>query len=318
MRTEIKYAIFFVSGALIGAGGAFLGTRHYYLRRFEEFFDDIYGKDPKFDEEIEKALGLPSPTKELEKYNDSCKKGWEDGIASARGFSEGLKEPVTPIVEIPLMSPSDLGRALREEEGASVLSENVKKAFDLSQQAYDNLVKEMGYVPGKPIFNEKPSLEALQQRLAESEYPEDDEPEEEEYFYGDPDEDNPRVDLEGGFEVGQPEGISRKAPYLISEDEFAYGDPSHDKVTIYYYAGDDTLADEDETILNIGDHIGFEATEHFDNDVVYVRNEYLGIDYEVVRYRSSYSVAVLGLNVEEEAKRGYRRKSSFVEEEDDE
>lgn len=84
-------------------------------------------------------------------------------------------------------------------------------------------------------------------------------------------------------------------PYVIDFEEFCEEYENHDKVTLTYYEGDDTLADETEEIIaDVSETIGDEALKCFgqgsdDPDVVYVRNERLGIDYEVVRQGNKYS-----------------------------
>ena len=88
-------------------------------------------------------------------------------------------------------------------------------------------------------------------------------------------------------------------PYVIDFERFCE-DPENEKITITYYEGDDTLVDEgDEIFPDISGVIGYESLNSFgkgseDPDVVYVRNEKLGIDYEVIRNKESFKEMVLG------------------------
>jgi hypothetical protein len=89
-------------------------------------------------------------------------------------------------------------------------------------------------------------------------------------------------------------------PYVISVEEFSEGKENYDKSTIYYYEADETLADEnEETITDVIATVGRDSLNAFgvnsgDDDIVYVRNEKIGIDYEVIRIKGSYQEIVLG------------------------
>lgn len=81
------------------------------------------------------------------------------------------------------------------------------------------------------------------------------------------------------------------APYVISPDEFA-GDYEFDTVDITYFA-DGVLCDENNVPLeDIESTIGNDAVRHFgeyENDAVYVRNERLKCDYEILRDERKYA-----------------------------
>jgi hypothetical protein len=87
----------------------------------------------------------------------------------------------------------------------------------------------------------------------------------------------------------------RMLPYAITFEEFCEKFYNHDKNTITYYSKDDVLVDEDETpVEDPAWTIGSDTLDKFgvgsdDPDVVYVRNEKLAIDYEVIRIDGYYS-----------------------------
>ncbi len=87
--------------------------------------------------------------------------------------------------------------------------------------------------------------------------------------------------------------------YVIDSEEFSRECAHHAKITYQYYAEDNTVADEnDEIVLTPEDELG-DALEHFGEDqedpyVVRVRNNRLGIDFEVLKVDGSYSRDVLG------------------------
>lgn len=137
------------------------------------------------------------------------------------------------------------------------------------------------------------------------EHPEDDPPEDDDISetpdWADEEAQESRV---SNRETGTSNGSS--GPYVISESEFSYGDLPQDKETVNYYDGDDTLIDEDESVMIIEDTIGYEALREFnEDDIVYVRNERLGVDYEVILNHGSWSHEMLGI---EEDPREYDRR----------
>lgn len=89
-------------------------------------------------------------------------------------------------------------------------------------------------------------------------------------------------------------------PYVITEKEFSEENQHFDKITIDYYELDDTLADEqEEPIPDVSSIVGDEALLCFgkgsnDPDTIYVRNEKLSTDFEVIRLHKSYRETVLG------------------------
>jgi hypothetical protein len=93
----------------------------------------------------------------------------------------------------------------------------------------------------------------------------------------------------------------RTLPYVISFEDFCESEDAHDKITITYYAGDGVLVDEDEEIIDdverlVGENnlINKFGEGSDDPDVLYVRNERLAIDYEVIRQHTSYGEVVSG------------------------
>lgn len=83
-------------------------------------------------------------------------------------------------------------------------------------------------------------------------------------------------------------------PYIITIDQFNNEMEHYDKATIHYYSLDDILTDENEDVIeNYNNIIGDEALSCFgmdseDPDIVYVRNERFGTDYEIIRVEKKY------------------------------
>lgn len=84
-------------------------------------------------------------------------------------------------------------------------------------------------------------------------------------------------------------------PQIISYDEYSE-DMNYEKVIVSYFEEDGTLMLEDESLFEDGINVlGPTNLEHFgmmeddpEPDTIYIRNEVLGIDYEVVREEGSY------------------------------
>jgi hypothetical protein len=90
------------------------------------------------------------------------------------------------------------------------------------------------------------------------------------------------------------------APYIITHVENMENETGFDQVTVTYYEGDDVLADERDDVIEdhdsvIGKHNLKFGHRSGDKNVVYIRNEVLRIDYEVLRSIGSYAKEVLDL-----------------------
>lgn len=90
------------------------------------------------------------------------------------------------------------------------------------------------------------------------------------------------------------------APHIISYEEFNEEMTHYDKLSISFYEDDEVLVDEnEEVIVDPVSVVGEEALQSFgvlseDPEVVYVRNDRLSIDYEIIRLSKSYSETVQG------------------------
>jgi hypothetical protein len=99
-------------------------------------------------------------------------------------------------------------------------------------------------------------------------------------------------------------------PYVIEHDEFYESD--RQTITLTWFEGDEVLADEkDEHIPNPDHVIGDENLQRFgygsrDPHIVYVRNEAMDVDFEVVKNEGKYTEQVLGF-MQHEDKVGVRK-----------
>lgn len=93
------------------------------------------------------------------------------------------------------------------------------------------------------------------------------------------------------------------APYIITHDEYFAAEREYDTVRLTYFEADDTLINEHDAIVDdvdalIGEpHLVRFGSGSKDHKIVYIRNEKLETDFEVVKDKGSY-LESLGLGPE--------------------
>jgi hypothetical protein len=96
-------------------------------------------------------------------------------------------------------------------------------------------------------------------------------------------------------------------PYIIHQDEFNNNQLEFGHQTWTYYAGDDILSDErDEVVVRPELVVGEENLKKFghgsdDTEVVFIRNEKVGMEFEICRSWKSYASEVHGIDPEDRA-----------------
>lgn len=142
--------------------------------------------------------------------------------------------------------------------------------------------------------------DSFDEHFAEREYPEDDDDwidcaidisDEEMEERNDYEENLARIDE---MAAAKENGVT---PYFIEGSEFHNSKQWYDKISLNYYEGDDTLTDDrdDEIPRNEWvDICGEEFRDWFgrdedDPDIVYVRNDQRGIDYEICKVLGRYT-----------------------------
>ena len=159
------------------------------------------------------------------------------------------------------------------------------------------------------VENEEEPEEEPEEELEEALEEVDEEDEEEQgvslYMQSQADE---NFDIDQEMKLRSPE-----YPYVISQEEFLQSEPDFEQTSITYYEGDDTLVDErDQPIPYVDPIVGGGNLSRFgdgsgDERVVYVRNEKLSTDFEVLKSDGKFSHEVLGLQHSEESSRDRQR-----------
>lgn len=88
----------------------------------------------------------------------------------------------------------------------------------------------------------------------------------------------------------ETDAADKEGPYVIHPNDFGMND-DYDTVSMLYHA-DDYLTDEQNVLVeDIENSVGFECLNTFgeyEEDAVYVRNDELKTDYEILRVDSNY------------------------------
>lgn len=93
----------------------------------------------------------------------------------------------------------------------------------------------------------------------------------------------------------------KESPYIITARSFNEDNYEYDKLTLYYYAVDDTLSDEmDEVVQDPDKLVGESTLSSFglgsdDENIVYARNDQISCDFEICRLNQSYAEMICGI-----------------------
>lgn len=106
-------------------------------------------------------------------------------------------------------------------------------------------------------------------------------------------------------EKGGSDSMDNYGPYVISPDEFGELE-EYDTISLTYYADEVLADDQNEVIDDIDDIVGLDSLDHFgeyEDDSVFVRNDELKCDYEILldtrRYSDLENPITANLTVEE-------------------
>ena len=86
--------------------------------------------------------------------------------------------------------------------------------------------------------------------------------------------------------------MNETKPYVISPEEF--GDSDYPTVTLWYYLDGTVTNDRHKIVSNVEELVGKDFADHFgdyeyDPDAVYVRNDEMEVDYEILKDYRDFS-----------------------------
>lgn len=93
--------------------------------------------------------------------------------------------------------------------------------------------------------------------------------------------------------VSEETKMAENKPYVISPDEFGEFE-DYDTISLTYYADQVLVDDGGDKIEDVDDVVGMESLAHFgeyEDDSVFVRNDRLRCDYEILMDERTYSEA---------------------------
>ena len=99
------------------------------------------------------------------------------------------------------------------------------------------------------------------------------------------------VEPETNKEEVNEESMDIDIPYVIPPEEFGEFD-NYEKIGLTYYADQVLTDDDDKLVEDIEDTVGFDSLNHFgeyEDDSVFVRNDRLKCDYEILLDQRKYS-----------------------------
>lgn len=214
-----------------------------------------------------------------------------------------LKKKYREIADKEIAEAKEFYSAMNKREGYSSPMEAAKTmASKISPPRYDD--------------NEAVALyqgrEAEKAEMNESDISTEDEGGEEQmvnvFLNNDPSDDEWDAEEEMAYRATLEDGV----PFIISEEEFSAGQEGYQQASLTYYWGDMTLADEqDGEIPFVNPIVGEENMYHFgrgsgDERIVYIRNDRLERDFEVVKNDGKYAHIVLGMEHSDGGSRGRR------------
>lgn len=105
-------------------------------------------------------------------------------------------------------------------------------------------------------------------------------------------------------------------PYVIPVANWMTNDTDYDQITLTFWADDDVLANDDGSIINdVEGYVGITNLHRFgflseDPETVYVRNERIGVDYEITKDERNYSEVVRNIRQDDNSNSPRRMRSN--------
>lgn len=162
--------------------------------------------------------------------------------------------------------------------------------YDKAANSYDKFVDYTSYYDGDirdelNTVSQAVNDKSFDQHMAEREFPEDDEEDLDE-----------ELDNEEKVEALRKAREDQKLPYPISAAEFHNTQQWYEKITLTYFEGNDVLTDDrEDPIDNPEEFVGTDYKKFFgmidenEPDIVMIRNDCNGCDYEICRVPASYA-----------------------------
>lgn len=202
---------------------------------------------------LEGTLKVIDEKTEFIKYQRDYILGLRSLVDEAVNSTDGLEE-------------YDLAQMTLDED-LSELSDETMVEFIDTAELIEDIAKE--FVPDEPVEETRANLQKLIDQYTA----------------------NPDYSSEEVFRpVSQSVESDHSQPFIISREDFAYDEvgQNYAKITLTYFPRERVLLDEDEDVEDVARTVGFRNLTHFgdmseDADTVFIRNDRLEADFEVVK-----------------------------------
>ena len=234
-------------------------------------------------------------------------KGYLNGTSTAKAYTILGITALAGAATGGLITYKLTGRNLRLKY-AEIAKQEIQEARDF----YRTQVGKDGMTPEEVVEERVPGPERLKVEVEKLDYTVPETVEEDEEAKDEPvviDEEVHSIFKEGGVVGFDYElEVSRRteeAPYIITHIEYNEGEKGYEQSTLTYFEDDDVLADErDQMVEEVEATAGHDNLEKFgygsdDPNTVYIRNDRVELDMEIVRSRGSYAKEVLGFDASE-------------------
>lgn len=236
---------------------------------------------------ISAGLGLVAGYKlAVHRLNDVYNEQMEEELSKTRAYYE-RNTPKFP-------DPVQAVKALRPEEVVEVKEQARQAAVEMSdeevsEETLEKVIEGLKYHKITPAIPKRESVVEVKEQVIT----------EHNVFAGDtlsPEDDE-------NYEEAMADRENQDI-YLVTQEEHMENPHEFREVTLTYYEGDSILVDEEERpIQKYEKLIGEKENLQFgrwsgDPNVVYIRNETLGVEVEILRSTGKYSVEVAGLGAD--------------------
>ena len=251
MNQSVKNTLIFLTGAAVGSVSTWFAVKKYYELKSDLEVESVRDAyDRKINDAIPSESTLDGSLVGPENIDDGEEKVHLDDAKSSISKKLNNKPPLTDYTKY-FKSKDDKTLTLRE-------------------------------------ITRDPSEDMIEAELAEAECPPDDEP------YTDEEDENETLEFEGY----QLNGAHKKAvendkpPYIIDKSDYELTCSNYEKMSPIYYIYDNVLVDDDEILDReeiIGNLIESSGFDNNEDDSLYVRNDKLMTDYEIIKVYKPYS-----------------------------
>lgn len=253
MNRSLSNLIFFVSGIAVGGVSTFLAVKGYFEAKAD---DEIASVKAAYDKHMEDIEGSKS-SMDGEIHGPETIDDAEPGVIKVKSSYVNSSLNNKPPLK-------DYAKYFKNKDEETVSSGDMQISRD-------------------------PSEDMIEKELAEAEHPEDDEP----YT---PEEDEAEQDNYDMYKLNEDHKKAieeNRPPYVIEVSDFELTCAHYPKVTLHYYIQDDIVLTDDDEVVNVhdllGDCIEESGFDQNEDDLLYVRNDRLGVDYEIEKLFSQFT-----------------------------